>query len=369
MNEKLLQLIEISRHYGNNPAYILAGGGNTSYKDEEVLYIKASGSSLAEIKTSDLVALSRKKLQIIGKKTYSSNSSERELQVKNDLKSAVLSTENKRPSVETSLHEIINFPFVVHTHPTLINGLLCSCDSEKQVARLFGNQVVYVPYTDPGYVLFKEVARQLDLYRIKNRQDAQIIFLENHGVFVGGNTCDEIISIYEEMEKKIQQEVPLIPTISEIENEDLLCSFSEEIRSVCGNNKIILAAGVDALITPFLTDKEGFLPVSKPFTPDNIVYCKSNYLFVEKNKSISAEIVQFIKQFGYSPKVIALQQQGFLFVDDSMKSVQIVRDVFVDMMKVAFLASALGGARPMSPEQIDFIDNWEVENYRRSMAQ
>ena len=28
------QLIEISRFYGDNPAYVIAGGGNTSLKDQ-----------------------------------------------------------------------------------------------------------------------------------------------------------------------------------------------------------------------------------------------------------------------------------------------------------------------------------------------
>jgi NAD(P)-dependent dehydrogenase (short-subunit alcohol dehydrogenase family) len=37
-------------------------------------------------------------------------------------------------------------------------------------------------------------------------------------------------------------------------------------------------------------------------------------------------------------------------------------------MKVAWLSRSFGGPHPMTREQIDFIDNWEVENYRRSVA-
>ena len=37
-------------------------------------------------------------------------------------------------------------------------------------------------------------------------------------------------------------------------------------------------------------------------------------------------------------------------------------------MKVAYLSQSFGGAHPMTQPQIDFIDNWEVENYRRSVA-
>ena len=46
---------ELSNRYGADPEFILAGGGNTSYKDENFLYVKPSGVSLAKMKESDFV--------------------------------------------------------------------------------------------------------------------------------------------------------------------------------------------------------------------------------------------------------------------------------------------------------------------------
>ena len=43
-------------------------------------------------------------------------------------------------------------------------------------------------------------------------------------------------------------------------------------------------------------------------------------------------------------------------------------DVFRDMMKVSFITRSFGGPRSMTRQQIDFIDNWEVENYRRKVS-
>jgi hypothetical protein len=37
-------------------------------------------------------------------------------------------------------------------------------------------------------------------------------------------------------------------------------------------------------------------------------------------------------------------------------------------MKIAFLSEQFGGPHAMTDEQIRFIDNWEVENYRRKVA-
>ena len=68
------QLIEISRQYGNDPAYVIAGGGNTSFKDEERIWIKASGIPLEGISETGFVCLSRGKLGEIEENTYSEDS-------------------------------------------------------------------------------------------------------------------------------------------------------------------------------------------------------------------------------------------------------------------------------------------------------
>ena len=44
-------LVKMSNTYGSNPAYVLAGGGNTSVKDDTTLYVKGSGTQLATIKS------------------------------------------------------------------------------------------------------------------------------------------------------------------------------------------------------------------------------------------------------------------------------------------------------------------------------
>ena len=50
---------ELSNFYGADSEFVLAGGGNTSYKDEKYLYVKPSGVSLAEITENDFVKMER----------------------------------------------------------------------------------------------------------------------------------------------------------------------------------------------------------------------------------------------------------------------------------------------------------------------
>ena len=51
----LSTLVKMSNTYGSNPAYVLAGGGNTSVKDDTTLYVKGSGTQLATIKAEEFV--------------------------------------------------------------------------------------------------------------------------------------------------------------------------------------------------------------------------------------------------------------------------------------------------------------------------
>ena len=106
MND-LETLVNFSHKYGADRSLVLAGGGNTSYKTDDVLYIKGSGTSLADICECGFVKMSRTALSDIWSKKYADTSAEREAEVLADLMAARLpGEESKRPSVETLLHDL-----------------------------------------------------------------------------------------------------------------------------------------------------------------------------------------------------------------------------------------------------------------------
>jgi rhamnose utilization protein RhaD (predicted bifunctional aldolase and dehydrogenase) len=366
METNLKQLIWISRYFGRNPDYVIAGGGNTSFKDDEKLWVKASGISMADIDENGFVCLDRKKLQIISTKKYSNYPDEREQEVKEDMNKAILYPENKRPSVETSMHEMIQYTYVVHTHPALINGLLCSEKSKSIVSQLFGDEVLYVPYTDPGYTLFKAVETELKMFRAEKGKEPNIIFLENHGVFVAEDSISGIHEIYSEIEEKLNKEIIELPESHEVYDILRLRSPTNVLKGF--NSSIHIFPYSDELTEYFIKDENRFKLVSKPFTPDNIVYCKSNYLFVNDESNLIQEYTLFNDKFGYYPKIIGVRGKGILALEENEKSAQIVLDVFKDMMKVSYFTQSFGGPRPLNQQQIKFIDNWEVENYRRKVS-
>lgn len=367
-------LIDISRYYGIDNRFVIAGGGNTSYKNKEKLWVKASGSSLSTITEEGFAVLDREKLSLMSEKVYSSDATEREEQVKNDLADATL-TKGKRPSVETSMHNVIGFSYVVHLHPTVINGLMCAQDAEKELFRLFGEKNVYIPYTDPGYVLFKKVEEKIKEYRAKHREEPKVIWLQNHGIFVAANTVDEIKEIYADIIDKLEKAVVIKLPLGERP----FCSCTElllpGLRMMLSNDGLkTLKVRKNNLIKFFYDSEDEQKTIIRPFTPDAIVYCKSNYIILNEEepeavlKEAEKLIPVFIAKFGYSPKVLLIKGIGLVAVGDNAKQCDIILDVIEDAMKIAFLAKPFGGAHPMTQEQIDFIDNWEVENYRRAVA-
>ena len=365
-------LIAISRKFGQDSRFVIAGGGNTSYKDENRLWVKASGHALATITEDGFAVLDRALLNEMGEKAYNEDTAIREEQVKNDLSVACV-TKDRRPSVETSLHNCMGFAFVVHLHPTLVNGLMCSVNAEAACGEIFP-EALYIEYTDPGYTLFKKVYDRINAYKAANGKEPQVIFLQNHGIFVGGDTTAEIEGIYSEILGKLEAKVAALPEGgSEVSPTvtDVIPAI-RQMLSRSGRGLKTLKVTKNALVDYFLDGSRE--KIAAPFTPDIIVYCKSAYIFIDAEsdeeilKQAEEKIEAFAAEKGYTPKVLLIKGVGLVAVGDNFKNAQIITDVFTDAMKVAFYAQSFGGEHPMEKAWIDFIDNWEVENYRRKVA-
>ena len=361
-------LIAVSRKYGADSRFVIAGGGNTSYKDATHLWVKASGHALATIDEEGFAVMDRVRLDAMATKTYPADATEREARVKEDLADANL-TRGRRPSVETSLHNCMNFSYVVHLHPTLVNGLMCSVTAEKRCAELFPD-ALYVAYTDPGYTLFKKVYDAIGQWKAQRGSEPQVIFLQNHGIFVAADTVAEIDAIYEDVMTKLEALVAPLP-----EGETPVCDCVSEvlpaIRQILsrgGRGLKTLQVTKNALVDEFLANPKGVLT---PFSPDGIVYCKSEYIVIDSDdKAAEAEekIEAYVTRRGHTPKVLLIKGIGLVAVGDNAKNARVITEVFLDAMKVAFYARSFGGEHGMEPAWIDFIDNWEVENYRRTVG-
>lgn len=375
MKKEIKDLIEVSNHFGRNKDYVIAGGGNTSYKDGKHLWVKGSGTCLEDITSEGFVQLNRERLDVIARRNYSNDTIEREHQVKLDLNNAAIFPErNIRPSVETSLHNIIEYRFVVHTHPTVVNALICSKNAEKTVKEMFGSKALFIPFIDPGYRLFINVMKALEEYKKKNRTHPQIIFLQNHGMIVSADNIGEIKDIYKDIEKKVLSKIKVRQEIKPLKLNESTDKILPAIRMLTFEGKSnIVKIRHNTLIKHFYKDREIFRLVSHPFIPDMVVYCKADFIYIDKTgkpeeiiDSLKIQVSSFNLKFGYMPKIIMIKNYGLLSVDSTSRSAEIILDIYENLLKVSYYAMNFGGPRFLSEAQIDFIDNWEVENYRRS---
>jgi rhamnose utilization protein RhaD (predicted bifunctional aldolase and dehydrogenase) len=377
------ELTELSRYYGANPEYVIAGGGNTSFKDEATLYVKGSGASLAEMTPDSFVRMDRRALSRIWGKSYPPDPEERESAVLADMMAARKGGEQKRPSVETLLHDILPFAYVVHTHPALVNGLTCSMRGEEAAAELFGSEALWIPSTNPGYILSLAVKNAMEGAAQKGRP-AEFILLQNHGVFVGADSVEGIKEKYahimERLESKIQRRPDFSGELSSWEDSGEIAGLLAELAGTSAEEKeprrVVFRRNNE--IAALVRDRPAFRPVSSAFTPDHIVYSGSDPLFAEAGTgTIQASLSEaslreawktHVERTRRIPKIAAIRGLGVFGIGPSEKAATLALELFMDTIKVAVYAQAFGGERFMPREQIDFINNWEVERYRSKVS-
>ncbi|NLK39943.1 MAG: SDR family NAD(P)-dependent oxidoreductase [Clostridiales bacterium] len=371
-------IVKISNKYGANPDYVLAGGGNTSYKDDQYLYIKGSGTTLATIKADGFVRMDRAMLSAMLDRKYSEDEVEREREVLADLMEArCRGEEHKRPSVETLLHNLFSKTYVVHLHPALSNGLCCGVNGEAETRRLFGSRAVWVPITKPGYILALAVGEAMRLHKSKHGKDADIVILQNHGIFVAGDDEAEIDSIYDFLFSTLDNALTSKPDFSEVTVD------KERAALVAPALRMLLKDGPTSSVTfrtnkqiaDFVKDEESFYPVSSAYTPDHIVYCRPWPLFVksadnidEQYQLIQAGIADYKEKHGFLPRIVAIQGLGIFAHGAGKKQADICADVFLDTVKIGCYTNSFGGPLFMTEDMIDFIVNWEVEAYRSKVS-
>ena len=271
-------LIQFSRTYGADPDLVLAGGGNTSMKENGILTVKASGCSLARVTEENFVKLEIAKLIPIFEKQYPDDDSRREAMFLADVSEAKIpGQEDRRPSVEALLHALFPQRYVLHLHPALVNGLTCGADGRRIAAELFPD-AIWVDACRPGYTLAK-----LRSDRITPETDT--VLLQNHGVFFSAETPEELKALLDGMTEKLKARLPG-PLPEELDDVDL----------------------------------------SRPFTPDHIVYC------------------------GVGPV---------------LPDTENARLLYRDAQKINWYSRSFGGPLPLDPELVSFILNWEAESYRK----
>ncbi|MEM8572284.1 MAG: class II aldolase/adducin family protein [Pseudomonadota bacterium] len=178
----------LSAQLGRDPLRVQGPGGNTSIKNGDVMWIKASGTELAEADTKDIfvaVDLHKARAEVEGEGDGS-------------CRATVLdTTHGLRPSIETTFHAILDWPVVAHTHSiaTLAHGVATEGISVLE-KKLRGLPFVIIPYAKPGLPLTRKILAAA-------QPDTRIFVLCNHGLICGGETVAAVSDLIEEVEARL----------------------------------------------------------------------------------------------------------------------------------------------------------------------
>jgi rhamnose utilization protein RhaD (predicted bifunctional aldolase and dehydrogenase) len=171
---------------GQDSLLVQGAGGNVSWKDGDTLWIKGSGTWLANAKVTDIfVPVDLKKI--------TSSLSRGDFTVTPEL----IAESDLRPSIETILHALMPQKVVIHLHAINPLTLLILRDARIQVASISGRLAwgsAFIEYFKPG----AELAQAIDA-AMKMKGGIHILFLKNHGIVIGGDSIQEVCSILKEV--------------------------------------------------------------------------------------------------------------------------------------------------------------------------
>ena len=363
--EQLAALAAMSNKYGADANFVLAGGGNTSFKSSDTLWVKGSGTSLATIQPEDFVVLERELLDKMWVTEYPADEAEREAAVLADMMYARVRGENRRPSVETLLHNLFPQSYVLHVHPALVNGLTCSKDGKAAMERLLPD-AVWVDACKPGYILALECKKVMDAYAAAKGKAVQVLFLENHGIFFAADSVEAIDALAKDVMDTLAKEVSRQPDLTPVDADiKRIVAISPVLRALYGENA--------PATVKFTANNEIFRydPATKSLSPDHIVYCKAKQLILPADvdgDGIKAAFDAFVAENGYKPKIAFVKDLGMFSMGMTMKEAVTAQTVMLDAITVVGYAESFGGVSVMPDFLIDFIVNWEVESYRSKVS-
>lgn len=383
MDKALADLIKISNATGKDPALVLGGGGNTSVKtaDGKYMYIKASGTALKDMDGKrgwrrlriDAV------LSILKDKAIPKlDPIKRETEVVNRL---LLScddnvTSGARPSVESHLHALLD-THVIHLHPLVVAAYVNARNGqpalEKQLAK-GGLVPLWVPYTDPGYLLAKRIAKLVGEYEQEHGRQPSILFLEKHGLFVTANNANtalrrvrQVIKLCGDGLKPPRAAGVKLPSAESVAASKF--AIRKALFDTTGQYLPVSYYPHLEAVAPFMAHKDARKLLATPaLNPDELVYANGTAMWVDAPKAaVLTRKFQFLARRDQKlPAAFVVKGLG-LFVAAEKGLAGLIADITDTSLKIRMHAARLGGVLALTKREQDFINTWESEAFRKKL--
>lgn len=402
---RLELLVYRSRLIGSEPDLCLWGGGNTSTKwteadfrgrNREVLRVKGSGSDLKEAEPHHFSPMALEDLLSVFDRREMTDEEMVEY-----FEHCLLNPKAPRPSIETLLHAFIPEPDIDHTHADAILSLTNTGRARSIARDVFGDELFFIPYVKPGFLLAKFVA---EAYR-KN-PEAKGAVLEKHGLITWGPDSKtsylrtiEMVTRAESVLRRRRQGRPVLggarfQSLPPAQRETLLTRFASAIREVVSRRerKIMTFTDspevldyVNSRLAP-QTSQEGAA------TPDHMLRTKRVPLFVrwDGRDPLSAPrewLTKQIERYAVNhrryyerfhkrrqpmldpyPRVILIPRVGMITTGKNLQEARIVQEIYEHSMRIQAGASLLDRYQSLPLPEAFEMEYWSLELYKLSLA-
>jgi rhamnose utilization protein RhaD (predicted bifunctional aldolase and dehydrogenase) len=187
----------VSACLGADPLRIQGPGGNTSVKEGARMWIKASGTELAEAERRQIfvvVDLERMRAAMAADDPQADQPA-----------AFALESGGLRPSIETSLHAVFPQRVVLHAHCVDTIALAIRADARERLAeRLADLPHGFAPYVKPGATLAKAV-------EASGGVAAGVVVLGNHGLIVAGDSIEAAAALFDRVTLALAAEPAAFP--------------------------------------------------------------------------------------------------------------------------------------------------------------
>jgi ribulose-5-phosphate 4-epimerase/fuculose-1-phosphate aldolase len=317
----LADLVAYAVRAGADLRLVQGAGGNFSMKSDGVVWVKASGTRLAEAATRPIfVPLD---LEAARPAVLVTESLARHILTH-------VAPEGLRPSIETAFHVLLPHRFVAHLHPS---GAIALGLDPRSGARLDevcrGLTSLEVPYAKPGIELARRIHALLP--EAIDPLTPLVVLLKNHGLVVAAATVAELEETIDLVRRRTEIAEPPefldAPAAGTLEGFDLLAPAG----SLSATGSAVLDHG------PLTPDAAVFLG-ARPFAP----------------ASESAESTACVVLPDGSVEI-----SGSLGLDE--------REIAWSMVDVGRLVPDGVRARALDEAEIRELIEWDAEKWRRGM--
>ena len=386
MDTTLTELIRISKAVGKDSSLVLGGFGNTSAKtlDGKYMYIKASGTAIKDmterkgwrrLRVDSILAMLR------DKSLNCMDVDEREAKVTNGLFSAC---DDKfkaggKPSIESGFHSMLD-GYVIHLHPAAVLAYVCAKNGQAELQKLFKKEKfsagrlppppLWVPYANPGYMLAKKIETRTRSYKSLYGRGPQVMFLQNHGLLVSSNSSSTALQLVRKVVNICKSKVYPAPGWGGVKRpkpvkiksagKTIISEAVLAIRKAYSQataKRVTVRYFIDENIAAFIARRDAAQLCSPPaITPDELIYTHGPAMWLEKwnQQTLLNKLNRRIAE-GQKPPAAFLIKPFGLFVAGRKSQLTLIKDVVTTSLAIRSFAARLGGPRPLSKRQREFI--------------